>query len=113
MTIEPRAIAAPPFVAWPGVVEPLATTRCASILAAGAGRWAREWARLTEQRRHNGLRSFAAAMACRSPADLIAAQADMVSEHLDLIGRGSGALAKIVDATAGEAVRALSAEGGA
>lgn len=102
--IEPRAMLGR---------DMLAARRCARILASGAGRWAREWARLAEQRRGGGGRGLAALMLCRSPADLIAAQADMVSEHLDLIGQSAGALSEIVGATAGDAVRALSAEGGA
>ena len=108
---QPRAIRAPASAHAPAAArDMLAVIRCATILAAGAGRWAREGIRLAEQRRRSVQRSFAAFSLCRSPADLIAAQADAVSDQLDLMGRTSGRLSEIVGATAGDAVRALSDE---
>jgi hypothetical protein len=56
------------------------------------------------------MQGLTALMLCRSPADYVAAQADMVSEHLGLVGRSTGRLSEIVDAAAGDAIRALTTE---
>jgi hypothetical protein len=113
LKIEPRPYRAPASaLAQTGLRDMLAVVRCAEILTEGAREATREWARLAEQCRQIDLQSLAALALCRSQADLVAAQAGMVSGRLDLIGRGSGRLAEIVNAAAGGAVRALSVDAG-
>src|SRR5471030_1487697 len=110
-TIAPQTWRASSSLAAPsGVRGTLAAVSCAKILTAGARDAAREWRRHARQRRHDGVQGLAAIMLCRSPADLVAAQADMVSGRLDLIRQTSERLSEIVGATAGDAVRALSAD---
>lgn len=91
--------------------QSVAAMRCAEILARGAKQTTREWARLAAERRETSLEAFAAFLRCRSPADLLVAQADAVSGHLDLVSQASGRLAEILAGAAGTAARALEAGG--
>src|SRR5258707_8050679 len=110
LMIEPEALPAGPSDPAPAVRDLLAAARCAKILNQGARDAAREWARLAGRGRNNAVQGLAALMLCRSPADLIAAHADMMSGRLDLISKASEALSEIVAAAAGEAVRALATQ---
>ena len=113
-TIDPKPIRAHATGAAPSAVRDFrAAVRCAKILTAGAEDAAREWGRLTKRRYQNGMQGLTALMLCRSPADYVATQADMMSEHLGLVSQSSGRLSEIVGAAAGDAVRALTAEGAA
>ncbi|HEY5105242.1 MAG TPA: phasin family protein [Caulobacteraceae bacterium] len=87
--------------------DPIKTAQAGAAIVSGAGGAAREWALLAGRRYESGLRGLVALAACRTPGDLIAAQAAMVCEDIELLASSGARIAELVAATAGGAVRSL------
>ena len=84
-----------------------AMARCGTAFATGAQQAAGEMSLFASRRYASGLRGLTALMKCRTPDDLIAAQAALVCEDIELALASGARLAEIVAATAGGAVRSL------
>ena len=63
--------------------------------------------RLLESRARRMSSGIASLMACRTPGDLLAAQAALLCEGLELMAEGAQGLSEIVAQAAGQALRSL------
>ena len=88
-----------------------AVARCGPIFAGGAQGAAAELRAWSVSRWATGLKGLTALMACRTPGDLIAAQAGLICEDIELMLASGARMAELVAATAGGAVRSLDGEG--
>ena len=84
-----------------------AMAHAGAAVAAGAKSAAEELAAYARRRYRTQVKGLAALMACRTPGDLIAAQAGLICEDIELMLASGARMAELVAATAGGAVRSL------